>query len=106
MPISPRWMLSALCLTVLGFVVVCSFRPTPGMRAADPPRHSPRVTVYDPNREHLWNRLHEALYVRLDGAGPDDPGELDPFLWQRSPYREKGERYKRALAVLDEFIAK
>jgi hypothetical protein len=53
----------------------------------------------------LWNRLHEALYVRLDGEGPDDPGELDPFLWQRSPYLEKGERYQRAAAVLDEFLA-
>jgi hypothetical protein len=63
------------------------------------------VTVYDPDPKHLWNRLHEALYVRLDGQGPDDPGELDPFLWQHSPYAEKGERYKRAAAVLDEFIA-
>jgi hypothetical protein len=53
----------------------------------------------------LWNRLHEALYVRPGGEGPDDPDGLDPFLWQRSPYGEKGERYKRAVAVLDEFIA-
>jgi hypothetical protein len=104
-PVSPRWLLSAVCLTVLGFVVVCSFRPARTVRAADPPRDSLRVTVYDANPEHLWNRLHEALYVRTDGEGPDDPGELDPFLWQRSPYREKGERYKRAVTVLDEFIA-
>jgi hypothetical protein len=61
--------------------------------------------VYDPSPKHLWNRLHEALYVRLHGAGPDDPEELDPFLWQRSPFQEKGERYKRAVAVLDEFLA-
>jgi hypothetical protein len=106
MPVSPRWIMTAACSTALGVLAVWSPRPTPGMWAADPPRDSPRVTVYDPNPEHLWNRLHEALYVRLDGAAPDDPGELDPFLWQRSPYREKGERYKRAVTVLDEFIAK
>ncbi len=105
MPVSPRWLLIAACSTALAVFAVCSSQPPSGMRAADPPRDSPRVTVYDPNPKHLWNRLHEALYVRLDGAGPDDPGELDPFLWQRSPYQEKGERYKRAAAVLDEFIA-
>jgi hypothetical protein len=88
----------------LGLLAVGLARPTPRLGAADPPRESPAVTVYDPNPQHLWNRLHEALYVRLDGAGPDDAGELDPFLWQRSPYREKGERYQRAAAVLDEFI--
>jgi hypothetical protein len=105
MPVSSRWALSAVWLTALGFFAVCSSRPTPVVRAADPPGGSPGVMVYDSNPKHLWNRLHEALYVRLDGAGPDDPGELDPFLWQHSPYQEKGERYKQAVAVLDEFIA-
>ncbi len=105
MPVSPRWLLSAVCLTALGFYAVCSFRVTRMAEAADPPRESPRVTVYDPNPKHLWNRLHEALYVRLEGEGLDDPGETDPLLWPGSPYQEKGERYKRAAAVLDEFIA-
>src|SRR5262249_29279965 len=95
----------AVWWAALALFAVCSSRPTRVIRAADPPGGSPGVTVYDPDPKHLWNRLHEALYVRLDGAGPDDPGELDPFLWQQSPYREKGERYNRAAAVLDEFIA-
>src|SRR5205823_9384862 len=105
MPISPRWPLTAVCLTALGLFAACSARPARMVEAADPPREPPRVTVYDPNPKHLWNRLHEALYVRLEGEGPDDPGELDPLLWEDSPYREKGERYNRAAAVLDEFIA-
>ncbi len=83
------------------------------VRAADPPRDSPSVTVYDPDPQHLWNRLHEALHERLEGEGPEDPGELDPFRWEDNPYREKGARYKRekgetyqrARAVLDEFLA-
>jgi hypothetical protein len=74
------------------------------MRAADPPPESPSVTVYDPDPKHLWNRLYEALHVRVDGEPPFDPGELDPYVYQRNPYQEKGEHYKRAVAVLDEFI--
>jgi hypothetical protein len=97
--------MTAACTTALAVLAVWSSRPTPGLRAADPPRDAPGVTVYDPDPRHLWNRLHEALYVRLDGQGPDDPGELDPFLWQRSPYQEKAERYQRAAAVLDAFLA-
>jgi hypothetical protein len=73
---------------------------------ADPLPDTASVTVYDPDPKHLWNRLHEALYVWLEGEGPHDPGELDAFLWQDNPYRDKGERYKRAVAVLDEFVAK
>src|SRR5262249_51786373 len=101
MSVFSRRTLLAVWLTALGLFAVCSSRPTPVVRAADPPG----VTVYDPDPKHLWNRLHEALYVRLDGAGPDEPGELDAFLWARSASGEKGERYNRGAAVLDEFIA-
>jgi hypothetical protein len=104
MRLSSRWLLIAACSTALVVFAVLSSRPIPEMRAADPPRQSPGVTLYDPNPRHLWNRLHEALHARPDGEAPIDPGELDPFLWQRSPYEEKGEPSKRAAAVLDEFI--
>jgi hypothetical protein len=92
-------------LTALALLALSLIRPARTRESADPPREGPKVTVYDPDPKHLWNRLHEALHVRLDGEAPGDPMELDPFLWNRSPYEEKGERYKRALAVLDEFIA-
>ncbi len=105
MPVLARWRLSAICLPALAFFAVYSPRPTRMVEAAQPPRESPSVTVYDPNPKHLWNRLHEALSGRLEGEGPDDPGELDPFLQQGNPYREKGTQYKRAATVLDEFIA-
>jgi hypothetical protein len=92
MATTSRWSLAAVGLCLFG-----------GLLAA-PPADPPHVTVYDPDPAHLWNRLHDALYVRLDGQGPDDPGELDAYLWQRHPYREKGEPYQRAVKVLDEFI--
>ena len=51
-------------------------------------------TLYNPDPQHLWNRLHEALRVRLttDRAGEtfllevedaeNDANELDPMLWR------------------------
>jgi hypothetical protein len=100
-----RGLLRAVCVTAFGALAVYSFRPPPNARAADAPPDSPGVTVYDPNPNHLWNRLHAALYVGFDGDSQPDPGQLDPFGWQRSPFEDKGVRYKRAVAVLDEFIA-
>jgi hypothetical protein len=65
-----------------------------------------QVTVYDTVPAHLWNRLHSALFVRtaVDGRtyGQD---ELDPLLWPRSQYLVAGERHKRVVALLDEFLA-
>jgi hypothetical protein len=84
------------------------------------PTESSKVTLYDPDPNHLWNRLHQALHVRLTDLGnaekeqPLLPGdqsyhalELDAFLWpNRSTYLRFGEPHKTALAVLDEFLAK
>ena len=81
---------------------------------------SSKVTLYDPDPNHLWNRLHQALHVRLTDLGNPEkeqpllPGdqsyhalELDAFLWpDRSTYLRFGEPHKTALAVLDEFLAK
>jgi hypothetical protein len=85
-----------------------------------PPTESSEVTLYDPDPNHLWNRLHQALHVRLTDLGnaekeqallPGDQSyhalELDAFLWpNRSTYLRFGEPHKAALAVLDEFLAK
>jgi hypothetical protein len=76
------------------------------------------VDIYDADKDHLWNRLHAALYVRLTTTrGPneelvpqDHPErhayELDPMLWQQSRYLLTGPGHKPAVAVLDEFLAK
>jgi hypothetical protein len=86
------------------------------------PPDGARMTLYDPDHEHLWNRLHRALHVREmvpDGETPRnaspafDPNELDPFFWYRHDphYRQhpdllSGTAYKEALALLDEFLHK
>jgi hypothetical protein len=78
------------------------------------------LTLYNPDPNHLWNRLHQALHVRLTDLGnaekeqvllPGDQSshalELDACLWpNRSTYLRFGEPHKTALVVLDEFLAK
>jgi hypothetical protein len=75
--------------------------PPPGAES-----EAQQVTIYDADPAHLWNRLHSALFVRIavDGRsyGRD---ELDPLLWPRSKHLLAGERHKRVVALLDEFLA-
>lgn len=63
--------------------------------------------VYDSDPSHLWNRLHEALFVRV---GPDGAryGEdrLDPLLWNDTAHLLEGESHGKALELLNEFVSK
>ena len=74
------------------------------------------MTLYDPDPKHLWNRLHQALHIRLrDGDATDlpvsadqvRPERLDPFFWDRHhPYLLSGPGHREALTLLDEFLDK
>jgi hypothetical protein len=64
------------------------------------------VTIYAPDPAHLWNRLHDALFVRPASDKKYGQDELDPLLWPRSKHLLEGERHKRVVALLDEFLAK
>ncbi len=104
-------------ISLIFFGLWCSFQSKSG--DAPVAKHS-RMTLYDPDPNHLWNRLHQALHVRLTDMGhaekeqallPGDQSyhayELDAFLWPaRSTFLRFGEPHKTALAVLDEFLAK
>jgi hypothetical protein len=65
-----------------------------------------QVMIYDPDPQHLWNRLHQALWVRV---GPDSKeyghDRLDPLLWTETKYLVEGKPHEMAVAVLDEFLA-
>src|SRR5947207_9428521 len=72
-----------------------------------PPAVPVKVTVYDPDPQHLWNRLHRALWVR---PGPDGKeyghDRLDPLLWSETRrHLLEGKSHEQAIAVLDEFLA-
>jgi hypothetical protein len=125
--------LGAALPIVLGAVLLgCNAEHAPDSSASAPqpeqpkpnqeqqPTESSEVTLYDPDPNHLWNRLHQALHVRLTDLGNPEkeqallPGdqschalELDALLWpNRSTYLRLGQPHKTALAVLDEFLAK
>ena len=62
--------------------------------------------VYDPDPDHLWNRMFRQLYGRVDANG-DEYGsdELDPLLWLDTTYLLDGVSHQQAIQVLDEFLS-
>ena len=62
-------------------------------------------SLYHADREHLWNRLHEALFIRV---GPDGRAygqdRLEPLLWPHSKHLLEERTHRRAIAVLEEFL--
>ncbi len=61
--------------------------------------------VYDPNPEHIWNRLYRSLYSRVDRDGREyGNDELDPLLWSSSNHLLSGTSHDQAIKTLDEFL--
>jgi hypothetical protein len=101
-----RWLLPLLVMITTDMVAIWGGRFTVAGISGSTPAAVEGITVYDLDPRHLWNRLHQALHVRLDREGPNDPYTLDPFLWHDSPYLVSGASHKQAIALLDEFLAK
>ena len=61
---------------------------------------------YDPNPNHLWNRIHETFHVRVarDGTryGADT---VDPLLWRDTQYLLTEPSHTTAVRLLDQFLA-
>ena len=86
-----------------GAAVACCFAPLRSAATQDPASAGP--TLYHVDPEHLWNRLHAALFVRV---GPDGQAygrdRLEPLLWVASKHLLEGPSHKQAVAVLEEFV--
>ena len=99
-------------LSLLGWF--CSHAVLPTGLVADPPNQQPEsaarpvnVSVYDPDPQHLWNRIYSSLYVRVGQDGKAYArDELDPLLWPGSKYLLAQTRNREAIGLLDEFLAK
>ena len=113
----PPSLLLAGLLVVAGSLCVSFVGSTADTRVMAAPPDAAATTLYDPDPEHLWNRLHCALHiptvVDFDQDPPQykvqtiDPNDLDPFFWHRHhPYLLSGPAYREALALLDEFLDK
>ena len=62
-------------------------------------------TIYDPNPNHLWNRLNATLFERTAQDGKKfGLEELDILYWGRTTNLLAGTSHRKALAILDEFI--
>jgi hypothetical protein len=70
------------------------------------PGPSSRHALYDPNPNHLWNRIHEGFHVRVAPDGSEYGFDtVDPLLWRETRYLVTGPSHARAIRVLDEFLA-
>lgn len=75
-------------------------------RTARPQAATPTAApVFHHDPQHLWNRLHEALFVRTTANGQEyGRDRLEPLLWYWSKHLLEPQSCDRAVAVLDEFI--
>ena len=99
---SLRVRLLAFCLVAVG-ACVCFFGSVRLATAAD--NATAGSSVYHADPQHLWNRLHEALFDRV---GPDGetyrPDRIEPLLWPGTKHLLEDRSRDRVLALLDEFL--
>jgi hypothetical protein len=82
-------------------------RPTATTQTNDSGPVSDKVgwNVYDPDPNHLWNRVFRQLYRRVAKDGKEyGMDELDPLLWFDTTYLLEGSSHQEAIHVLDDFI--
>jgi hypothetical protein len=84
----------------VGAAMCCCFTNDPA-RAVEAPT---AAAIYHADANHLWNRLHRALFVRV---GPDGQAyghdRLEPLLWSHSKHLLGARSHKQAVALLEEF---
>jgi hypothetical protein len=83
---------------VAGIPLACSF-------ASSGPATRSERSMYHSDPEHLWNRLHEAMFVRV---GPDGRAygldRLEPLLWVGSKHLLEEPSHTRAVALPETFL--
>ena len=81
--------------------------PTVTMQTNNPYPTTYKVgwNVYDPDPEHLWNRVFRQFYRRVSQDGSEyGADELDPLLWFDTTHLLQGSSHQAAIQVLDEFL--
>jgi hypothetical protein len=76
--------------------------PSPAVQRASA---APLRDLYDPNPDHIWNRLYRGLFIRVGRDGREYGYDaLDPLLWSETKYLLSGPSNKLAIKLLDEFL--
>ena len=85
---SPLFRRLNLCW-MISTVWVCLLAPLPSARSAD--NMPTERGMYHADAQHLWNRLYEALFVRVgQDARTYGRDRLDPLLWPETRYLLEG----------------
>ncbi len=92
----------------IGLLVGLSLAVLSSMSFAESPKNRKLAQpIYDADPQHLWNRLHAALFLRV---GPDGhvygQDRLEPLLWPQSMHLLEEQSHDRVVAVLKEFLDK
>jgi len=104
--------MKSLLLSALG---CCFAWHTSAVGAAGPMDGPPREVTgpsdvkfapYSADPDHLWNRLHQGLFVRIQPDGSRRVHSTDPFLYRYGTFLLEGEGHSRAVALLDEFLSR
>src|SRR5687768_14790722 len=102
--------LTLIILVLIGCTSDLSARPPTIASAATtstvPISEEPTWNVYDPDSNHIWNRVFRQFYRRTAKDRKEyGLGELDPLLWHDTTYLLDGDSHEQATQVLDEFLA-
>jgi hypothetical protein len=85
------------CAAILTISLVWHEHVSP--RAADSP------ALFDPDPQHLSNRLYRVLHVRTRPDGKQFGFDsLDPLLWTETNYLLEGKSHQQAITLADEFL--
>lgn len=69
--------------------------PTPALAPAG---------VYHADPLHLWDRLHDALFVRIGAGAEFGRDRVEPLLWGTTKHLLHGASHDRLVSTLDEFL--
>jgi hypothetical protein len=88
-----------LLAVLVASVSLCGMSRAP---VSSSPTSSP--TIFDPDPNHLWNRVNSAFFLRTDRSGTEyGAGAIDLLLWNGTTYLLTGPSHQRALS-LHEFL--
>lgn len=85
-----------------------ALQPTDSSTPSLPTFTPTRWNVYDPDPQHLWNRLYRQLYVRTTKDGKEyGRDSLDLLVWgdEIHLYLLENPSYQQAIQLLDEFLS-
>ena len=79
---------------------------TPNATWQAPQPRGVRWNVYDPDPQHLWNRMFRRFLGRVSADGTEYGWEsLDPLLWYETTYLLEETSHRQAVQLLDEFLS-